>query len=75
MEIKLASKMNITCADCSTEISCNVLSDFVSEFKCPVCGNSLQEPFNRALKAAMEYNKAAMNLIECQRDTGIKFGG
>lgn len=65
--------MTITCNNCDTSISCNATSDFTHAFECPVCDKSLNHEFNQALNAALEYNKAAMTVIQYQRDAGVRF--
>ena len=70
-------RISIICGDrCKTTISCNIEDLRYSptkEFKCPVCGNSLEVNFCEALKKAVTYNNAAAEMAEFSRKTGVLF--
>ena len=65
MNAKLVSGITIICPDCDTSITCKITSRFGKDFICPVCGLSLNANFEHALKSAIAYNKAVLELVEC----------
>lgn len=69
----LVSVITIVCPDCDTSITCKIISRFGKDFICPVCGLSLNANFEHALKSAIAYNKAALELVECQKTSLADF--
>lgn len=59
------NKVTISCDDCGTTISCKIPTPPLKAFDCPVCGQSLFQAVHSALKAALGYNRALAELMEC----------
>ena len=67
------NKVTISCEECGTTISCKIPTQLVKDFDCPVCGTSLFSKAHSALKAALGYNRALAELMECQQGCGVEF--
>lgn len=73
MKTNLITKMTVRCAECDTTISFRIASRPVTEFNCPVCGESLYGNVDHAIRTALAFNKAVTETMQCQQEYGVEF--
>ena len=73
MKTNRIKRMTINCVQCDTTVSFDLPDRPLMEFDCPVCGESLHDNVIRALKTALNYNKAAADVMQCQQECDVTF--
>lgn len=73
MKTNHITKMTARCDECGTTITFPLAAGPLSVFRCPTCGRELSDAVDRAVRAALAYNRAAAEAAQCQQETGIAF--
>ena len=73
MNTRPIKRMTISCAQCDTTISFNLPARPMTEFVCPVCGETLFSGVSQALRTALAYNKAVAEVLQCQQEAAVTF--
>ena len=73
MKTSLITKLKVRCSDCDSTITFNIAARPLTEFRCPVCGESLYGNVDHALRTALSYNKAVTETMQCQQEYGVEF--
>lgn len=73
MEARFITGLSALCGKCEAKISCKLPSRPVSECVCPLCGEAMYARFDHALKAALVYNKAVADVMQCQQEYMVEF--
>ena len=73
MKTNIITRMTARCGECGTTITFPLAAGPLSVFRCPTCGAEMSADVDRAVRAALAYNRAAAEAAQCQQETGFTF--